>query len=45
MRTIRNNTFETNSSSTHTITISRYKKPREENIPRNLTKILEKYLI
>lgn len=38
MRTIRNNTFETNSSSTHTITISRYKKPREENIPRNLTK-------
>lgn len=38
MRTIRNNTFETNSSSTHTITISRYQKPREENIPRNLTK-------
>ena len=38
MKTIRNNTFETNSSSTHTITISKYQKPREENIPRNLTK-------
>lgn len=38
MKIIRNNTFETNSSSTHTITISKYQKPREDNIPRNLTR-------
>lgn len=38
MKTIRKNTFETNSSSTHTITITKYSKPREENIPRNLTR-------
>lgn len=39
MKKIRYGSFETNSSSTHTITISKYQKPREENIPRNLTKI------
>ena len=38
MKTIRENTFETNSSSTHSITISKYQKPREDNIPRNLTR-------
>lgn len=38
METIRVNTFETNSSSTHSITISKYQIPRENNIPRNLTK-------
>ena len=38
MEKIRRHTFETNSSSTHTITISKYQKPREENIPRNLTR-------
>lgn len=38
MKTIRTNTFETNSSSTHSITISKYQKPREDNIPRNLTR-------
>ena len=38
MKTIRKNTFETNSSSTHSITISKYQKPREDDIPRNLTR-------
>ena len=38
MKTIRANSFETNSSSTHSITISKYQKPREDNIPRNLTR-------
>lgn len=38
MKTIRTNTFETNSSSTHSITISKYQKPREDDIPRNLTR-------
>lgn len=38
MKTIRTNAFETNSSSTHSITISKYQKPREDDIPRNLTR-------
>lgn len=38
MKTIRRGTFETNSSSTHSITISKYEKPRENDIPRNLTR-------
>lgn len=38
METIRSGAFETNSSSTHSITISTYQKPREDNIPRNLTR-------
>ena len=29
MKTIRKNTFETNSSSTHSITISKYQKPEQ----------------
>lgn len=35
MKLIRNNVFETNSSSTHSISICRYEKPQENNIPRN----------
>ena len=35
MKLVRNNIFETNSSSTHSITISRYERPTENNIPRN----------
>jgi len=35
MKLVRNNVFETNSSSTHSITISRYERPAENNIPRN----------
>lgn len=44
MKTIRTNTFETNSSSTHSITISKYQKPREDDIPRNLTRDTGKLL-
>ena len=36
MINIRRNVFETNSSSTHSITITKYEKPKENNIPRNL---------
>ena len=35
MKLVRNNIFETNSSSTHSISICRYEKPQENNIPRN----------
>lgn len=35
MKLVRNNVFETNSSSTHSISICRYEKPQENNIPRN----------
>ena len=35
MKKVRNNVFETNSSSTHSISICRYEKPQENNIPRN----------
>ena len=35
MKLIRNGVFETNSSSTHSISICRYEKPQENNIPRN----------
>ena len=38
MKTIRTNTFETNSSSTHSSTISKCQKPREDKIPRNVTR-------
>lgn len=36
MRVVRRGVFETNSSSTHTITITKWEKPREVLIPRNL---------
>ena len=35
MKLVRNNVFETNSSSTHSISICRYEKPQENNIPKN----------
>ena len=31
MKLVRNNVFETNSSSTHSISICRYEKPQENN--------------
>ena len=35
MKLIRNSVFETNSSSTHSISIKRYERPKSNDIPRN----------
>ena len=41
MISIRRNVFETNSSSTHSITITKWEKPKEFFIPRNLSTTYE----
>lgn len=38
MKQIRRSVFETNSSSSHSITITKWEPPKEVNIPRNLKK-------
>lgn len=43
MKTIRNNVFETNSSSTHTIVIPRNQKQKERNNPQVLVATLGEY--